>query len=166
MQVDPKGSSPAIATKARDFPVGRHQAAGLTLMSCSGLLGCWAVIKAVSALRLAVADVERSLDFYKTLGFQEIPGEGSTREVRSNWFRIRLENREPARGSEGLRICISVDDVNGYAAHLESNGIRVARETTGKSQELIVADPDGYSLLFFATKGSAQKSQRSHQAVS
>ena len=124
------------------------------------------MIKAVSALRLAVVDVERSLNFYKTLGFQEVPGEGPAREVRSNWFRIRLENREPAHGSEGLRVCVSVDDVDGYAAHLESNGILVARETAGKSQELIVADPDGYSLLFFATKGSAQKSQRSHQPAS
>lgn len=124
------------------------------------------MIKAVSALRLAVEDVERSLDFYKTLGFQEIPGDGPTREVRSNWFRIRLENRESARGSAGLRICVSVDDVNAYAADLESKGIRPSRETAGKAQELVVVDPDGYSLLFFATKGSAQKSEASHRAAS
>jgi catechol 2,3-dioxygenase-like lactoylglutathione lyase family enzyme len=123
-------------------------------------------IKAVSALRIAVADVERSLDFYKTLGFLEIPGSGPSREVRSNWFRMRLESRESSRGSEGLRICISVDDVDAYAAHLESSGIRLTRETAGKAQELVVTDPDGYSLLFFATKGSAQKSEASHKAVS
>lgn len=124
------------------------------------------MIKAVSALRLAVADVGRSLDFYRTLGFLEIPGDGPTREVRSNWFRIRLESRESARGSEGLRICISVDEIDAYAAHLESKGIRLSRETAGKGQELVVVDPDGYSLLFFATKGSAQKSEASHRAVS
>lgn len=124
------------------------------------------MIKAVSALRLAVADVERSLDFYKTLGFQEIPGDGPAREVRSNWFRIRLESRESARGSAGLRICISVDDIEAYAADLESKHIRVAREAAGKGQELVVLDPDGYSLLFFATKGVAQKSERSHRPVS
>jgi catechol 2,3-dioxygenase-like lactoylglutathione lyase family enzyme len=124
------------------------------------------VIKAVSALRLAVADVERSLDFYKALGFQEIPGDGPTREVRSNWFRIRLEGRESARGSAGLRVCISVDEIEAYAAHLESKGVRMSREAAGKGQELVVVDPDGYSLLFFATKGSAQKSEASHRAVS
>ena len=69
------------------------------------------MIKAVSALRLAVADVERSLDFYKTLGLQVIPGEGPPREVRSNWFRIRLESRNSSRGSTGLRVCMSVDDI-------------------------------------------------------
>ena len=53
------------------------------------------MIKAVSALRLAVADVERSLAFYKMLGFQEVPTEGAAREVRSNWFRIRLEAANP-----------------------------------------------------------------------
>ncbi len=124
------------------------------------------MIKAVSALRLAVADVERSLDFYKTLGFQEIPSDGPTREVRSNWFRIRLESGESARGSAGLRICISVDEINAYAAHLASKGIRPSRETAGKGQELVVVDPDGYSLLFFATKGSAQRGEASHRPVS
>ena len=124
------------------------------------------MIKAVSALRLAVADVDRSLDFYKGLGFQEIPGDGSSREVRSNWFRIRLEPRPADRGSAGLRICISVEDVEAYAAHLKTSGIKVSREVAGKSEELVVADPDGYSLLFFATKGTAQKSEAAHQARS
>ena len=124
------------------------------------------MIKAVSALRLSVADVERSLDFYKALGFQEIPSDGPTREVRSNWFRIRLESRESARGSVGLRICISVDEIEAYAAHLESKGIAMSREAAGKGQELVVMDPDGYSLVFFATKGGAQKSEASHRAAS
>ena len=124
------------------------------------------MIKAVSALRLAVADVGRSLEFYKTLGFLEIPGDGPAREVRSNWFRIRLEPRESARGSAGLRVCISVDDIDACASHLESKGIRPSRETAGKGQELVVVDPDGYSLLFFATKGSAQKAEASHRAAS
>jgi catechol 2,3-dioxygenase-like lactoylglutathione lyase family enzyme len=110
--------------------------------------------------------VGRSLDFYKTLGFLEIPGDGPAREVRSNWFRIRLENRDSARGSAGLRVCISVDDVGEYAALLESKGIPMTREAAGKSQELVVVDPDGYSLVFFATKGSAQKSEASHRATS
>ena len=124
------------------------------------------VIKAVSALRLAVADVERSVDFYKGLGFQVIPNDGPTREVRSNWFRIRFESRESVRGSAGLRICVSVDEIEAYAALLESKGIPMSREAVGKGQELVVVDPDGYSLLFFATKGSAQKSEASHQPAS
>ena len=121
------------------------------------------MIKAVSALRLAVANVERSLNFYKQLGFQEIPGDGPAREVRSNWFRIRLEKRESERGSTGLRVCISVDDADDYAKHLKSKRIRISREAAGKSEELVIADPDGYSLLFFATKGIAQKGEASHR---
>ncbi|HEY6116464.1 MAG TPA: VOC family protein [Candidatus Dormibacteraeota bacterium] len=121
------------------------------------------MIKAVSSLRLAVAEVDRSLDFYKRLGFQEIPGDGSSREVRSNWFRIRLEPRRAQKGSTGLRIGISVDDIEEYASHLEGEGIEAAREQAGKSTELVVTDPDGYSLLFFATKGVAQKSEASHR---
>lgn len=124
------------------------------------------MIKAVSALRLAVSDVGRSLDFYKSLGFQEIPGDEPFREVRSNWFRIRLEKRGTAKGSAGLRIGISVDDIGQYAEHLESKGIKMSREPAGKSQELVVSDPDGYSLLFFATKGVAQKSEASHRPAS
>jgi catechol 2,3-dioxygenase-like lactoylglutathione lyase family enzyme len=124
------------------------------------------VIKAISALRLAVADIDRSRDFYRELGFLEVPNDGLFREVRSNWFRIRFESRDSTRGSAGLRICISVDDIEAYAAHLESKGIPMSREAAGKAQELVVVDPDGYSLLFFATKGTAQKSEASHQAAS
>ena len=123
------------------------------------------MIKAVSALRLAVADPQRSVDFYKKLGFQEIP-DGTVREVRSNWFRIRFEKRGSARAGGGPRICVSVDDVDDYAAQLKKEHIPVSREQAGKSQELLVADPDGYSLLFFATKGTAQKSEASHRPKS
>jgi len=122
------------------------------------------VIKAVSALRLAVADVDRSLAFYKMLGFQVVPMEGPAREVRSNWFRIRLESRQSQRGSAGLRVCISVDDVDEVAAHLARNGVKARREPVGKGTELVVTDPDNYTLLFFQTKGSAQKSEKAHQA--
>jgi hypothetical protein len=120
------------------------------------------VIKAVSALRLAVSDVGRSVDFYKRLGFIEVPGGGAAREVRSNWFRIRFERRGSSRGNAGLRVCISVDDVDQYARLLEGEGIAVKRDASGKSSELVMADPDGYSLLFFATKGGAQSSAAAH----
>jgi len=122
------------------------------------------VIKAVSALRLAVADVDRSLAFYTMLGFQTVPTEGAAREVRSNWFRIRLESRKSQRGSVGLRVCISVDDVDELAAYLAGKGVKARREPAGKSTELVVTDPDNYTLLFFQTKGSAQKSEKAHQA--
>jgi len=122
------------------------------------------VIKAVSALRLAVADVDRSHAFYTMLGFQDVPTQGPAREVRSNWFRIRLENRKSQRGSAGLRVCISVDDVDEVAKHLASKGVEMRREPAGKSTELVVTDPDGYTLLFFQTKGVAQKSEKSHLA--
>lgn len=124
------------------------------------------MIKAVSALRLAVSNVDKSLQFYKKLGFLEIPGDGPSREVRSNWFRIRLELRAAARGSEGVRICISVDDVDAYAAELKSKGIKGTREPAGKTEELVVTDPDGYSLLFFATKGAAQSGAAAHRSRS
>ena len=126
----------------------------------------YGVIKAVSALRLAVADVERSLAFYKMLGFREVPTEGAAREVRSNWFRIRLEGRQSKPGSVGLRVCISVDDVETFGAHLARHRVKARSEAAGKSTELVVTDPDGYTLLFFQTKGSAQKSEKSHQASS
>lgn len=124
------------------------------------------MIKAVSALRLAVADVDRSLAFYKKLGFLEVPGTGPEREVRSNWFRIRFEKRGSTRGNSGLRICISVDDVDEYATQLKRQRIPMSVEPVGKRHELVVTDPDGYSLLFFATKGVAQKSEASHRPAS
>ena len=89
-----------------------------------------------------------------------------TREVRSNWFRIRLEDRQSKRGSVGLRVCISIDDVEAFAAQLARHGVEARSEVAGKSTELVVTDPDGYTLLFFQTKGAAQKSEKSHRAPS
>lgn len=124
------------------------------------------MIKAISGLRLAVADADRSVDFYKRLGFIEVPGGGPSREVRSNWFRIRFEPRRAQRGSDGMRICISVDDIETYAKHLAGIGVETSRETAGKTDELVITDPDGHSLLFFATKGSAQSGEAAHRTRS
>jgi hypothetical protein len=55
-------------------------------------------------------------------------------------------------------------NVDEFAAHLASKGVAARREPAAKSTELIVTDPDDYTLLFFQTKGSAQKSEKAHQA--
>lgn len=59
---------------------------------------------------------------------QKVPTEGPAREVRSNWFRIQLEGRKSGRGSVGLRVCISVDDADEFAAHLASKGVKARLE--------------------------------------
>ncbi len=48
------------------------------------------VIKAVSALRLAVADVQRSLAFYEKLGFTELPGDGGEASHRPKGERLNM----------------------------------------------------------------------------
>ena len=116
------------------------------------------MIKAVSALRLAVADVERSLAFYKMLGFQEVPTEGDAREVRSNWFRIRLESRQSKSGSVGLRVCISVDDVETFAAHLATTSKPIAKPRE-RAPNWSLPTPTGTPCCFSRPKARPRKAR-------
>lgn len=109
-----------------------------------------------------VFDVERSVDFYKKLGFEEIermpirdeainvfmglPGDGARLELTYNFDR-----EEPYEIGTGYgHIAITTEDLDGTLERLAADGIEPERPPyrvrEGGSRICFVRDPDGYRI--------------------
>ena len=115
------------------------------------------MIKSLSSLVLHVSNVERSADFYRELGFQDAKTDGEARELRINWFKVRFEPMKKLGGpgytrGAGIHIGLSVDDLAATKKKLEALGLEPSQQGNDKSGNLLVADPDGFQLLFYRAK--------------
>jgi len=109
-----------------------------------------------------VLDLDRSVDFYRRLGFEELrrvpirdeainvfmglPGDGARLELTYN-----LGRDEPYEIGTGYgHIAVSVDDLDGALERLAAQGIdperRPYRVREGGSRICFVRDPDGYRI--------------------
>ncbi len=103
-------------------------------------------------------DLKATAKFYEGLGFLTTKNEDDHFAVRLNWFWLEFipENRKrSAIGVPGQFIYVSVDDVDEVYKDLTAKGYKF----TGKPEtfpsgrrEIMVADPDGYWLVFFSKK--------------
>ena len=109
-----------------------------------------------------VLDLDRSVDFYRRLGFEELrrvpirdeainvfmglPGDGARLELTYN-----LGRDEPYEIGTGYgHIAVSVDDLDGALERLAAQGIDPERPPyrvrEGGSRICFVRDPDGYRI--------------------
>jgi lactoylglutathione lyase len=109
-----------------------------------------------------VFDLDRSVDFYTRLGFEELrrvpirdeavnvfmglPGDGARLELTYNHGRV-----EPYEIGTGYgHIAVSVDDLDGALERLAAQGIEPERPPyrvrEGGSRICFVRDPDGYRI--------------------
>jgi lactoylglutathione lyase len=109
-----------------------------------------------------IADIDRSVDFYAKLGFEErrrlpirdeainvfmgLPGDGARLEL--TWNRDRDEPYDLGTGYG--HIALTVDDLDGTLARLGELGIEPERPpytvSEGGSQLCFVRDPDQYRI--------------------
>ena len=109
-----------------------------------------------------VLDVDRSVDFYRRLGFEEIarkpireeavnvfmglPGDGPRLELTHNFDRERAYELGDGYG----HIALTVDDLDGALERLAAEGIEPEkppyRVSEGGSRFCFVRDPDGYRI--------------------
>lgn len=124
-------------------------------------------IKSVSGFALYVQDVQRSVDFYHTLGFRLGEVTDTYARVYLNWFAIDFvaissETKEEflaeataePKGS-GMYINISVDDVDATYEFVKEQGMVPSsepRDWPSGNREFAMRDPDGYKLVFFKEK--------------
>lgn len=105
-----------------------------------------------------VADVQRSIDFYKLLGFnvastfKNDAGVLCWVDLRSSDARLMLTRAEAPviAAQHAVLFYLYADDLIGLREHLLGNGIAVPAITYPfymKKGEIRVADPDGYVLL-------------------
>jgi catechol 2,3-dioxygenase-like lactoylglutathione lyase family enzyme len=123
-------------------------------------------MKSVSGLIFLVKDLDKSVEFYKKLGFtfrKEIPGISATAYL--NWFWIELllksevfteEFKGDAKGEPngaGAYAHISVEDTDEFYKFLQKEGFNLGnspQDFPWGRREFVLIDPDGYKLVFFS----------------
>ena len=124
-------------------------------------------IKSVSGLTLYVKDLEKSAQFYETLGFDKRKNYDTSVTIYSNWFWLTLvsipaedkpgfkDDANAEKKGEGIFINLSVDDVDAFYAEVLAKGFKPSSEPKDwpwGNREFVLRDPDGYKLVFFKKK--------------
>jgi catechol 2,3-dioxygenase-like lactoylglutathione lyase family enzyme len=124
-------------------------------------------IKSVSGVSCYVKDLDKTAQFYETLGFEIKKRELNHITAYSNWFWIdflaidkeekpefQKEAHLDSKGA-GLYLYLSVDNVDEFYNDLLSKGLKPKsepRDWPWGNREFVMRDPDGYKLVFFKRK--------------
>jgi predicted lactoylglutathione lyase len=114
-------------------------------------------LKSVSGLTFFVKDINKTAEFYKTLGFKIEKHEKDYLLVRLNWFSMDFvaEGVKAAKtGPKGAGVCIniSVGDVDEFYKKALGKDLKPASEPAdypGGFRNFVIHDPDGYNLVMF-----------------
>jgi catechol 2,3-dioxygenase-like lactoylglutathione lyase family enzyme len=124
-------------------------------------------IKSVSGITCYVKDLNRTAEFYESLGFETRKRAPDHLTVYSNWFWIDFlavdkdsrngyrELADPGSNGPGIFVYLSVDDVDECHRELLEQGLKPASEPRNQpwgNREFILRDPDGYNLVIFKRK--------------
>ena len=124
-------------------------------------------LKSVSSLACYVKDLDETIKFYGTLGFEFRKREVNHATAYLNWFSIDFmltskedkeefikEAKAEPKGS-GIYINIKVADVDEFYKGMVAKGLKPASEPRNwpwGNREFVIRDPDGYKLVFFNKK--------------
>lgn len=118
-----------------------------------------AKMASISGIVLYVKDPAKSAEFYEKLGFIVTDKTDDHVSIRLNWFWIEFQKATKPMKIQSTTsefIYISVDDVDKFYENLKQEGIALHVEPfdqpTLKRREFLLADPDGYKLVFFKKK--------------
>ncbi|PIQ74941.1 MAG: hypothetical protein CO001_02750 [Candidatus Portnoybacteria bacterium CG_4_8_14_3_um_filter_40_10] len=119
------------------------------------------MLKKFHSVLFYASDLNKTLEFYKQLGFDAELSEGTLR-VKLGDFKLAFidENQTPIKNDSGkspkglgVFTYVEVEDADAYFNSLKEKGIHTSSEPRdwpwGK-REFAVKDPDGYKLIFFS----------------
>ncbi len=124
-------------------------------------------IKSVSGITCYVKDINKTVKFYETLGFDFKKKEIDHATCYSNWFwidfiSIASENKPEfqkeanlSNKGAGLFLYLSVDNVDDFYKGILSKGLKPSsepRDWPWGNREFVIRDPDGYKLIIFKRK--------------
>lgn len=122
-------------------------------------------MKSVAGIICLVSNLEQSINFYKTLGFEfKKQNPGISAHAYLNWFWIELllkdkvvteefkSDVEVSRKGAGQYIHINVENVDEFYRETIEKGLIPLSEPKDfpwGHREFVLNDPDGYKLVFF-----------------
>ncbi len=117
------------------------------------------MFKSISSLLFFVNDLEKTFEFYKTLGFDVEKSDGMVK-FRVNWFEMTFIDKEHStfksgfegEKGRGMFVYIKVEDVDKFYKFVIEKGIKPSGEPKDwdwGNREFVIKDPDGYRLVFF-----------------
>lgn len=116
-------------------------------------------LNSISGVTHRVKDLEASAAFYESLGMRIGKREPELVSCYVNWFWINLvpEDSKAAAATKGAgaSVHIKVDSIDEYYQGVLDLGLKPESEPvsiTKGSREFALADPDGYTLVFFEKK--------------
>jgi catechol 2,3-dioxygenase-like lactoylglutathione lyase family enzyme len=122
-------------------------------------------MKSVAGIICLVSDLDKSIEFYKMLGFEfKKQNPGISAHAYLNWFWIELLLKDKVVTEEfkndvellpkgaGQYIHINVEDVDEFYEEVIAKGLKPLSEPEDfpwGHREFVLSDPDGYKLVFF-----------------
>ncbi|MEI9913419.1 MAG: VOC family protein [Candidatus Saccharibacteria bacterium] len=121
-------------------------------------------MKSVSGFVCYVKDIDKTTDFYETLGFVFDKKEPDHASMHLNFFWMDFHPQDKEDKPEfqkeanlenkgaGMFVYISVDDVDEFYKELSDKGLKPSsepRDWPWGNREFALRDPDGYKLVFF-----------------
>lgn len=106
----------------------------------------------ISGIITKVTDLKKTAEFYEGLGFLATKKDDDHLAVRINWFWLEFIQAPTPKVPSGQYIYVSVDDVDEVYKDLSAKGYDFTAEPTdfpSGRREIMLADPDGYWLVFF-----------------
>jgi catechol 2,3-dioxygenase-like lactoylglutathione lyase family enzyme len=113
-------------------------------------------LNSISGLTCQVADLDRTVAFYESLGFRTGKREASQATCYVNWFWITFVATDgPVETGAGPVTHIRVDDIGQAYQEVPEAGYNPDAEPAkraGGGTEFALRDPDGYRLVLFHKK--------------
>ena len=111
-------------------------------------------VSSISGLVYRVRDLDKTVEFYESLGFRVGKREDDQATCYVNWFWVKFvpagDGGEP---EPGPTLYLKVDDIDDYYGALLAHGFAPStepRKQRSGNREFLLDDPDGNTLAFFA----------------
>jgi catechol 2,3-dioxygenase-like lactoylglutathione lyase family enzyme len=110
-------------------------------------------ISSISGLTYPVKDLDRTAEFYESLGFR--PGKRDDHQLTCyvNWFWVTFTTDHNGEAGSGPTLYLKVDDIDDFYGAVLARGLTPStepRKDRSGRREFILLDPDGNRLAFFA----------------
>lgn len=113
-------------------------------------------LNSVSGLTCQVADLDRTVAFYESLGFRIGKRDAEQATCYVNWFWITFTTADgPVQAGAGPEVHLKVDDIGLAYQEILAAGHKPESEPAkraGGGSEFLLLDPDGYRLVLFYKK--------------